>query len=150
LWGWSGFERLPLTFGYAYRSQQFLESPMAYTQYCWRCKLEIPMLNESEWALLFPLLTNAIEDIKKYRTEHGVSLAEARANGYGTAAVSAYLKMTGFRETNAEALWHHRLSLYGPACKNCQKPLRTPRASHCAECGTNREHFVNALEAYRT
>lgn len=46
-----------------------------------------------------------------------------------------YHELTGFEETNANAILHHRLALYGPACAHCGKPLRTPRARFCAACG---------------
>ncbi len=97
------------------------------------------MLDEHEWEKIAPLLSNAIEQIKRYREIHGVSLAEARAKGYGKAALAAYFEMTKFKETNADALWHHRVSLFGPPCVACGKPLRTPMAKHCAECGSPRQ-----------
>ena len=70
-------------------------------------------------------------------------------NGYtqdpsrGKAALDRYFAITGFRETNPNALWHHVLSLYGPPCEACGKPLRTPAANWCAACGT---HVSKAFE----
>lgn len=93
------------------------------------------MLDDDEWAEVEPLLANAIKQIKRYRAEHGVSLHEARRDGYGREALDRYFQITGFRETNADALWHHRLSDFGPPCSACGKPLRTPRAKFCATCG---------------
>ena len=93
------------------------------------------MLDESEWKRVAPLLSNAIESIKTYRETHKVSLAEAMLHGYGQEALAEYFRITGFQETNPDALWHHRLSLFGKPCVVCGKPLRTPRAKHCAECG---------------
>lgn len=81
--------------------------------YCWRCRTDIPMLTEAEWAVVSPELANGVEQIKAYRERHHCSLAEARANGYGQKALDLYEKITGFRETNPDALFHHRLSQAG-------------------------------------
>ncbi len=45
-----------------------------------------------------------------------------------------YKRITGFRETVPNAVAHHRVSMYGPPCNACGKPLRTPRAKFCAGC----------------
>lgn len=97
------------------------------------------MLTEEEWARVSPHLSNGIAQIKRYREEHQCSLAEATAKGFGREASAVYEEITGFRETNANALFHHRLSLYGPPCRVCGKPLRTPQATYCPMCGTERE-----------
>jgi len=49
-----------------------------------------------------------------------------------------YNQLTGLAETNPNAIMHHLVSLYGPACENCGKPYRTPQASFCAACGNKR------------
>ncbi len=113
---------------------------MAKTLYCWRCKTELPMLEEHEWKELSPLLTDAIRQIKSYREEHGASIAEAHAKDFGQSALAKYFELTGFRETNPNALWHHRASLLGAPCTTCGKPLRTSRARFCAECGARRSN----------
>ena len=41
-----------------------------------------------------------------------------------------YELIAGFRETNPNAIYHHVLSMYGPPCAKCGKPLRTPRAKN--------------------
>lgn len=97
------------------------------------------MLDEAEWAQLAPLLGNMVERIKSYREQHGVGLSEAHRHAYDD-ALAHYRELTGFDETNPNALWHHRLSLYGPPCGHCGKPLRTPRAKLCAACGRDRAH----------
>lgn len=111
---------------------------MPRTLYCWRCRTDIPMLTEAEWEIVSPELANAVGQIKAYREQIHCSLSEARANGFGKKALALYAKMTGFSETNPDALFHHRLSIYGPPCGTCHKPLRTPEASICAACGSSR------------
>lgn len=52
--------------------------------------------------------------------------------------LTRYHELTGFAETNSNAVWHHVIALYGPPCAHCGKPLRTPRARLCAACGAQR------------
>ncbi len=92
------------------------------------------MLDEAEWAQVSPLLDAYISAVKAYREEHGVGLAEARER-VADLACAAYERLTGFHETNYLAIYHHRLSLYGPPCPRCGRLLRTPKAAFCAECG---------------
>jgi hypothetical protein len=108
---------------------------MSKLLYCWRCKMEVPMLDEEEWARVEPLLSNSITELKQYRKEHGVSLSEAFKLNFGKHALDEYYAITGFRETNVNALWHHNLSRYGPICPYCGKPGRTPDSQRCVERG---------------
>jgi len=96
------------------------------------------MLEEHEWEQVLPDLRHGIERIQHHRQTHGASVQEAKQQVYGEGALERYYQITGFRETDINALWHHRLSLFGPPCRACGKPLRTPRARLCAACGALR------------
>lgn len=107
---------------------------MATTLYCWRCEREVPLLDEEEYARVKELLWKDTRTIKDYRGEHGASLQQAlREAPYGE-SLREYERITGFRETNMEVLWHHRLSKYGPPCERCGRPRRTPAATRCVDC----------------
>ena len=111
--------------------------------YCWRCDMDLPMLDEDEWAKLAPLLRTSIPDFMDEHRVTGIGLSEAQSSGvFGARALAFYRELTGFDETNVNALHHHRLSLYGPPCAACGKPLRTPRARLCAACGHPRPSIV--------
>lgn len=96
----------------------------------------MPMLTEEEWQVVHPL--SYIAQIKQYREETGCSLSEALEKGLGYQTVAAYERVTGYKEANPNAILHHRLSLYGPPCHACGKPLRTPAARYCANCNAAR------------
>lgn len=88
---------------------------MAQELYCWRCRIEMPMLDEGEWKQMAPLISSH-DEVERER------------------ALDLYADLTGVLETNPNAIWHHRRSLYGPKCEDCGRPLRTPRAKFCADC----------------
>ena len=90
-------------------------------QWCWRCKMDMPMLDEDEFALVM------------------FELQASRPDGR-QAMLAEYNRLTGLSETNPNAVYHHRISIYGPPCPHCRKVLRTPLAFKCFECG----HVSNA------
>ena len=105
--------------------------------WCWRCKTEVPMLDEVEYAEIYKIYDECFNIVKMPRRVNCASLAreESRFPNRFKPVCKAYEQMTGFVETNHNAIMHHRISIYGEACENCGKPLRTPRASFCAACG---------------
>ena len=97
------------------------------------------MLNEAEWEQLYPLLSSFVSDIKRYREYNGASIEQVTAATASDPALERYFELTGFKETNINALWHHRISRYGDPCPQCGKPLRTHVARMCPECGWQKE-----------
>ena len=92
---------------------------MPTTLYCWRCGIEVPMLSDAEWQMLRRECQNA-----------GSLDYEALMTGYE--------ELTGFKEKNPNAIFHHIITSHGPPCKKCGRPLRSQRASFCASCGEGR------------
>ena len=101
---------------------------MPRSLYCWRCKMDIPMLDEHEWMSL-PALADRSRRIADHR-RNGLSLSQA-VDAQQQEALEQYHVLTGFHETNFLALLHHRISLYGPPCRRCGKALRTAVARRC-------------------
>jgi hypothetical protein len=111
---------------------------MATTLYCWRCNRDASMLSEQEWAVIEPLLLCMVSEVQQYRKDNEASLAEAANQNFGQKVLLHYQELTGATESSPDVLWHHRASLFGPACMSCGKPLRTPKATFCAACGASR------------
>lgn len=91
-------------------------------------------MEEHEWEQVVPFLTNVIPKIKEYRISNNCDLATAKESVLNLAC-EKYNQLTGFNETNPNALWHHRLAEWGPKCKYCGHLLRTLKAKYCANCG---------------
>jgi len=68
---------------------------MAEYHFCWRCQIEVPLLNEEEWEEIIPLLWSAmddraVDDLNWYGAETGEtyeSLAAAIENNSAPAVL---------------------------------------------------------------
>jgi len=87
--------------------------------------MEVPMLDKDEYAKAHKLYGECMRDIHK----EGGRLARFKP------LLDYYKEVTGWDETEPNAIMHHRFEQYGPPCENCEKPYRTPQASFCAACG---------------
>ena len=109
---------------------------MPRTLYSYRLGREVPLLSDEEYRQVMTHLSDYTSAIMKYRTEHAVSLEEARINApVATRALEGYKHLTGVELDHPDQLYAVRLSDYGRPCPVCTKPFRTPRARFCAECG---------------
>lgn len=103
--------------------------------YCWRCRREVAMLDEWEWSDIHSRITSYLKRIQEHRATNGSSLSDAKRDTDGSPVLERYFELTGRRETDIDAISHHRLSLHGAPCRSCGKPLRTASAMYCAACG---------------
>ncbi len=95
-------------------------------KYCWRCKMDVPMLDDEEYAIASKLYAKGIKVLKKDRQERFKELLDY------------YNDLSGFGETEPNAIMHHSLEEIGSDCEKCGKPYRTPKAKLCAACGNKR------------
>jgi hypothetical protein len=93
------------------------------------------MLDEAEYEVVREAHTRGIEAIKDYRQRNDVTLQETPVEELHRPVREAYERLTGAMGFDADHILKHRLSLYGPPCSVCGKPLRTPQAKLCAACG---------------
>jgi hypothetical protein len=108
--------------------------------------MELPMLNEGEYAEVRALYSQCVTATKDFREKQGIPVGHVDMEVLFRPVCEAYERLTGQRETVANAVMHHRIALYGPPCKHCGRVLRTSRASKCFECG----HEVGASDGAHT
>jgi ribosomal protein L37E len=102
--------------------------------WCWRCKAEMPMLDEVEFAEMWRLYGDGMKATKEFRQKWGLPPEGMESAVRFKPLLDRYEQLTGMKKTNPNAVMHHRLSQYGPPCKRCGKPLRTPEAKLCGAC----------------
>jgi hypothetical protein len=107
--------------------------------YCWRCDMDVPMLDEGEFAAMSELYSECMRAAKEFRQEHGLPLQGLGVDERFQPMRAAHERLTGYKGFRETAIMHHRISLYGPPCARCGRPLRTPDASKCMACGADRE-----------
>jgi hypothetical protein len=121
--------------------------------------MDIPMLDEEEYEQVYRLLRGTFDRHPPAAAEFNLSelceeslmeiveryLAASKEEPlaepdlcYMHPVLDYYEQLTGFRESNINAVMHHRLAMYGPPCHRCAKPLRTPQARYCAACWARR------------
>lgn len=101
--------------------------------WCWKCKAEVPMMSEDEYAIAHKL----------YSESFGVSAFHKTKAERFRPLLDYYKELTGVEETNPNTVMHHRLSLNGSVCPKCEKPYRTKDATVCLECGEKRSEDSN-------
>jgi hypothetical protein len=101
--------------------------------------MDVPMLDEEEFAIMGKLYSEGMSATQEFRLKHNLPLNECSIEERFRPVRDAYERMTGIAESNHNAIMHHRISIYGPPCESCGKPLRTPRANFCAACGQVRD-----------
>jgi hypothetical protein len=107
--------------------------------YCWRCCEVVPMLDEEEFARVSQLYSEGMRATKEFRQKHSLPLADASFDDQFRPVRDEYERLTGWKDMHQSAVIHHRISLYGPLCPECGKPLRSPSARFCAGCGYKRK-----------
>ena len=100
-------------------------------RYCWRCKMDVPMLDSEEGKIASKLLAEGFQEIKKQ--------AKTPLSENFKKLLYYYKEITGYEETNHNAIMHHFIDMYGPDCENCGKPYRTETATFCPKCGNKRK-----------
>lgn len=103
--------------------------------WCWRCRMEVPMLDEEESARAYELYGAGF-----HPTNEGSTMGERWIK-----LVKYYEEVTGWPDEYPNAIIHHLVHIYGPPCKQCGKPYRTPQARLCAACGHKRPFTKRAL-----
>jgi hypothetical protein len=118
--------------------------------WCWRCKAEIPMLETDEFKLVLEANSKGMKFVEQQIRQRGIKdykflKLNSPVAEHKRAFPEMYQILTGFDETNPNAVWHHQVDLYGPPCPRCHKPLRTNKARHCVNCGFGKEDLVDDL-----
>jgi len=92
--------------------------------------MDVPMLDEEEGKIASKLLAEGFQEFKTTRKKP--------LNENFKKLLDYYNNLTGFEETNPNAIMHHFIDMYGPDCENCGKPYRTETATFCPKCGNKR------------
>ncbi|OON69013.1 zinc ribbon domain-containing protein [Hymenobacter sp. CRA2] len=111
--------------------------------WCWRCQQDMPMLEPAEFRLMIRAREEGMGLVEQERLRRGGSaLAPLALEGLAERfrpMLEMYRLLTGFEETNPNAVYHHSTAQFGPPCPQCHKPLRTPQARYCPQCGFGKD-----------
>ncbi|MBA3791542.1 MAG: hypothetical protein H0X23_09935 [Rubrobacter sp.] len=95
--------------------------------YRWRRKMEFPMLDDEEFAVIRELYSRGY-DFERSKEQHNKTLSEPTLEDRFGPMLFSCEKITGMRETNPFAVMRHQISRHGPSRIHCGKPFRTSEA----------------------
>jgi hypothetical protein len=95
--------------------------------------MDIPMLDEGEFVAIQQAFHAVFSPVGRSAARRS---PPAGVDDRFAPVLALYKDLTGFTETNVNAVMHHRLSLYGTPCATCEKPLRSSSAKFCVACGS--------------
>jgi len=78
--------------------------------WCWRCKSEMPMLDEIEYAEAYQLFGDGFKATKEFRETWDIPLQNASREERFRPLLAYYETVTGMKESNHNAVMHHRIA----------------------------------------
>ncbi len=102
--------------------------------WCWRCRQDVPMLDEDEYNAIYQLYGECFRSAKQKRDVPDGQQRPTLDDVFESVRTE-YERMTGMADCHHDTILHHRIATYGPPCAYRGKPSRTPRAKFCAACG---------------
>jgi hypothetical protein len=92
------------------------------------------MLDEEEFTEIFKLYGQCMKSTKEFPQLWNIPLEHVSIEERFKPVRERYEQLTGMKNCHQTATMHHRISMYGPPCRRCEKPLRTPAAKLCGSC----------------
>lgn len=108
---------------------------MAVEMYCWHCDTIVPMLDEDEYARLWPALEAAYQEIHDNWRRKLESPDAVPRGDCNDAALAMYRQLSGRAARDVSEIGHHLLANMGLPCRDCGKPMRRRSDERCAACG---------------
>jgi len=110
--------------------------------------MKVPMLDKEEFQLCWDSVLlgrrKVEKEIKSREVTNYIWLGEIpKSYEKYRFFIDMYRVITGFVETNPNAIMHHRIEQFGDDCPNCHKSLRTPLARYCVECGLGMDDLID-------
>jgi len=77
--------------------------------WCWRCRIEMPMLDEAEFAEVAKLHSEAVRGVKQFRESTGSDLRHPTISDLFRPVREKYEQLTGMKEIDENAIMHQAL-----------------------------------------